>query len=284
MQSLKENVHIEDNYSGVTLGAINLPRGLIYIDAPPLSEEGCAWRADLLDIESGYERLLINLDPNPDRTIGSRAMDCSVLVHETTAEYFRNTPGAFKSQSQATGAQWENLQGLGNVRWSPPQITFTDKMRLYWGETPIVLEHHPGANSGAIWVILPEEKVVFVGDTIMKNQPPFLASADIPRWIEDLELLSSEAYQGYSIISGRGGVCAGSTLDKQLDLLKNAHKKLEKLAAKGAAPEDTAKIIPSLLSPLRFLAADRDAYTLRLHYGLEEYYKRHYLPEPSEEE
>jgi glyoxylase-like metal-dependent hydrolase (beta-lactamase superfamily II) len=284
MQSLKENINIEDNYSGVTLGAINLPRGLIYIDAPPISEEGRAWRADLLDLECGYERLLINLDSNVDRTIGARAMDCPVLVHENTAEFFRNNPGAFKSQSQPTGATWEGLHGLGNVRWSPPQLTFTDRMSLFWGETPIYLEHHPGSNSGAIWVILPEEKVVFVGDAILKNQPPFFASADLPLWIEEVDLLSSDAYQGYSIVSGRGGVCAGSTLDKQREILNAAHKKLEKLAAKGAAPEDTAKLIPSLLSPLRFLASDRDAYTLRLRYGLEEYYKRHYLPETSKEE
>ncbi len=284
MQSLKENIHIEDKYSGITLGAINLPRGLIYIDAPPISEEGRAWRADLLDLECGYERLLINLDSNVDRTIGTRAMDCSILVHENTAEFFRNTPGAFKAQSQPTGAEWETIQGLGNVRWTPPQITFTDRMSLYWGENPIHLEYHPGSSSSAIWVVLPEEKVIFVGDAILKNQPPFLASADLPRWIKDLDLLSSDTYQGYSIVSGRGGVCAGSTLEKQRDLLKTAHKKLEKIAEKGAAPEDTAKLIPSLLSPLRFLASERETYTLRLRYGLEEYYKRHYISEPINEE
>ena len=46
MQSLKENVHIEDKYAGVTLGAINLPRGMIYIDAPLIPEDARSWRAD----------------------------------------------------------------------------------------------------------------------------------------------------------------------------------------------------------------------------------------------
>ncbi|MBT3336543.1 MAG: MBL fold metallo-hydrolase [Anaerolineae bacterium] len=284
MQSLKENIHIEDKYSGVTLGAINLPRGLIYIDAPPIPEDGRSWRADLLDLESGYERLLINLDSNVDRTIGARAMDCSVLVHEETAGFFRNHPGAFKSQSESTGAEWEVLPNLGNIRWAPPRITFTKKMSLYWGESPIYLEHHPGSSSGAIWIVLPDEKVVFVGDAVLKNQPPFLASADLPRWINDLKLLSGEEYKGYSVISGRGGVCASSTIDKQRELLQIAHKKLESLAAKGAAPEDTAKIIPALLAPFRFLASEREAYTQRLRYGLQKYYILHYIPELSDDE
>ena len=36
MQSIADNVYIEDNYLGVTLGVIQQSRGLIQIDAPPL--------------------------------------------------------------------------------------------------------------------------------------------------------------------------------------------------------------------------------------------------------
>lgn len=284
MQSLKDYIHIEDKYSGVTLAAINLPRGLIYIDAPPIPEDGRAWRADLLDLECGHERLLINLDANVDRTIGARAMDCPVLVHENTATFFRNRPGAFKTQSQSTGAEWETLPSLGNIRWAPPQLTFTKKMSLHWGETPIYLEHHPGSESGAIWVILPEEKIIFVGDTVLKNQPPFLAYADLPHWIKDLDLLMSEEYKGYNIVSGRGGVCAGSTLEKQRELLEYAYQEFGKMAAKNASPAETSKLIPDLLAPLRFLASEREAYIQRLRYGLEEYYLRHYLQRIGEEE
>ena len=284
MQSLRENIHIEDKYIGVTLAAINLPKGTIYIDAPPTPDDGRIWRADLLDLESGYERLLINLDSNIDRIIGSRAMDCPVLVHENTAEHFRNRTGVFKVQGEPTGAIWETIPNLGNIRWSPPQITFTERMSLHWGDTPIYLEHHPGSDKGGIWVILPEEKIVFVGDTVLKNQPPFLAKADLPRWLDEIDLLLSDDYKGYTIVSGRGGVCASSTIEKQRDLLSNVLKGLEKLAQKGAEAEDTAKLMPKLLEPLRFLASERELFSARLRFGLSEYYIQHYLAEPSIEE
>ena len=286
MQSLRENIHLEDKYPGITLAAINLPQGTIYIDAPPTPEDGRTWRADLLDLESGYERLLINLDANGDRVIGARAMDCPILAHETTAEHYRSRTAIFKNQNEPTGTFWETIPNLGNIRWTPPDLTFTDKMTLYWDDAPLQLEHHPGSEAGAIWVDLPDEKIVFVGDAILKNQPPFFATADIPRWLEDIDLLLSEKYQGYTIISGRGGSCATSTIEKQREILAQAQKELDKLADKDAEPNATAKLIPKLLEPLRFLASERDLFTTRLRYGLEKYYLRHYIkqPEPVEEE
>ncbi len=284
MQSLRENIHIEDKYIGVTLAAINLPQGLIYIDAPPIPEDGRTWRADLLDLESGYERLLINLDTNVDRVIGSRAMDCPVLVHANTDEYFRNRPGIFRNPGQPTGAVWESLPNLGNVRWSPPQLTFTKKMSLFWDDAPLYLEHHPGSDEGAIWVVLPDEKIVFVGDAVLKNQPPFFEKSDIPQWLADLELLMGEEYKGYTIVSGRGGTCASSTIEKQRDLLIQTHKALEKLAQRGADVTATEKLIPKLLEPLRFLASERELFTHRLRHGLAAYYTRHYLSDSLDEE
>lgn len=272
MQSLKDNVYIEDSYSGVTLGAILLPRGTIYIDTPLVPEDGRSWRADLLNLESGHERLLITLDSNIDRMIGARAMDTNILAHESLSDFFRSRTMTFKTQGVRTGAEWESIPNLSNIRWTPPQLTFTKRMILHWGENPVILEHHPGPDKSAIWVILPEEKIVFVGDTILKNQPPFFANADLEQWLKDLKLLTGKKYHGYTIVSGRGGVCAPSTIEKQQNLIKQAQKKLNRLAAKNAPVEKTESLIPSLLSPLRFLASERDAYTQRLRYGLQEYY------------
>src|SRR5689334_4484528 len=184
MREIARQVYIEDQYPGVVLGAVSLPHGLIQIDAPPSPEDGRSWRASLLNLNSGVERILINLDAHPDRTLGVRAMDCTVIAHEKTVLAFRNRPNTFKAQGDETGANWEAIPGLGSVRWAPPEISFVEKMTLHWGDSPILLENRPGPASGAIWVILPAEKVVFVGDTVTKSQPPFLAYANLPEWIE----------------------------------------------------------------------------------------------------
>jgi len=61
----------------------------------------------------------------------------------------------------------------------------------------VKVEYHPGPATGASWVILPELQIVFVGDAVLRNQPPFLANADLPTWLDTLSLLGSPAFKGW---------------------------------------------------------------------------------------
>ena len=261
MDSISKQVFIEEQYPGVTLGLISTSRGLVQIDAPPSPEDGRSWRASLMGVRSGPERILINLDPHPDRTVGVRAMDCSVIAHEKTAEVFRNRPSSFKAQGDDTGADWETIPGLTGIRWVSPEISFTKTMTLHWDDTPILLESHPGPNTGAIWVILPEEKIVFVGDAVLKNQPPFLANADLPAWLETLALLQSKEYSDYTVISGRDGEISEAIIKSQVDFIKDVHKKLEKLSKKKQKPDMTESLVQPLLSKFKVPAARQKRHT-----------------------
>lgn len=278
MQAIVRNVHIEDQYPGVALGVIVTPRGLIQIDAPPSPEDARSWRASLMNLGGGLERLLINLDAHPDRTLGARAMDCTVIAHEKTAFTFRNRPGTFKAQGEETGADWESIPGLGSVRWAPPEISFGDTMTLHWGDTPVLLEHHPGPSNGSIWVNLPEEKVVFVGDAVLKNQPPFLAGSNLKSWLASLNALLEAPYKGYTIISSRGGVITAGNIRNQIDFLKHVHDKLERMTAKKPNPAAVEKLVTSMLTWFKAPAARQKQYGQRLRYGLSHYHSRQYHP------
>lgn len=284
MDSISKQVFIEDQYSGVTLGVINHPRGLIQIDAPPSPEDGRSWRATLMGLSGGPERILINLDAHPDRTLGVRAMDCTVVAHEKTAQVFRSRPSTFKTQTDETGASWESIPGLTGIRWVPPEISFTHTMTLQWGDAPLLLESHPGPNAGAIWVILPEEKIVFVGDTVLKNQPPFLANADLPAWLETLALLQSKTYHDYIVISGRDGTVSAAIIKSQADFIKDAYKRLEKLSKRKQKSDMTESLVQPLLSGFKVPSARQKRYAQRLRYGLKHYYARYYHPGPSNED
>lgn len=275
MESIGKNVYIEEKYLGVTLGVISQPRGLVLIDAPPSPEDSRMWRASLMGMGNGPERLLVNLDSHPDRTLGARAMDCTVIAHEKTAFAFRNRPNTFKAQGDETGANWEAIPGLGSVRWAPPEISFTHQLSLRWGETPILLESHPGPTRGAVWAILPEQKIVFVGDAVLKGQPPFLAHADLPAWIEALGVLQSE-YKGFTVVSGRGGVVTSQIVKHQADVLKRMRDKLDKLGKKRSAVASADKLAEQMLKDFKAPAARQKQYTQRLRYGIHHYYVRHY--------
>jgi cyclase len=274
MQEITSNIYIEDQFHGVTLGVIVTPRGLIQIDAPPSPEDARSWRAALMNLGGGMERALVNLDAHPDRTLGARAMDCTVIAHEKTADTFRTRPNTFKAQGEETGADWESIPGLGSIRWAPPEISFLDQMTLHWGDTPVLLEHHAGPSSGSIWARLPEEKIVFVGDAVLKNQPPFFAGANLTDWLTALDLLLSPDFKGYTIISSRGGIVTTNIVKTQLDFIKHVHDKLDKVTAKKANPAAIEKLITALLTSFKAPAARQKQFAQRLRYGLLHYNAR----------
>jgi glyoxylase-like metal-dependent hydrolase (beta-lactamase superfamily II) len=206
-------------------------------------------------------------------------MDCTIVVHEKTAQVFRSRPNTFKAQGEETGADWESIPGLGNIRWIIPEITFSHQMAIHWDdEAPIVLEHHPGPSAGATWVILGREKVVFVGDAVLRNQPPFLAGADLPEWLETLKLLLSPAYRGWLVVSGRGGLVNVDAIRAQREYLEHVFNKIGKLAQKKSPPEAMENLVTPLLNPFKIPANRRKQYSQRLRYGLFHYYGRHYHP------
>jgi glyoxylase-like metal-dependent hydrolase (beta-lactamase superfamily II) len=284
MQSIADGVYVEDQYLGVTLGVIQQARGLIQIDAPPSPEDSRSWRAALMSLNGGPERVLLILDAHPDRTLGARAMECTVVSQEKTAQVFRARPTTFKAQGTETGADWETIPGLGTVRWAAPEISFGEQMTLHWDETPVVLEHHGGPTSGAMWVILNAQKAVFVGDLVAKSQPPFLAHADLPAWIEGLEELLKPEYRGFTIVSGRGGAVTAAHIKAQLELIKKVHDRLEKLAKRGGSPDAAEKLSETFLGGFRASAAKHKQFAQRLRYGLRHYYARHYRMGSSAEE
>lgn len=283
MDSISGHIFIENQYPGVTLGVIRHSRGLIQIDAPPSPEDGRSLRAALMNFGSGPERILINLDSHPDRTLGVRAMDCSVIAHEKTAQAFRNRPSTFKAQNDDTGANWENIPGLTGIRWVTPEISFSHSMTIQNDHAAILLKSQPGPSPGAIWVILPEEKVVFVGDAVLKNQPPFLANADIPAWLETLTLLQSKEYRDFTVVSGRGGVVNEAMIKSQVVFLKDVLKRIDKLSKKKQAADLVDSLVQPLLGHFKVPAARQKQYTQRLRYGLKLYYTRHYQTSDSSE-
>lgn len=277
MKKISAGVFIESGYSGVTLGALVLPKGIVLIDAPISLDDGRAWQQALRDLDGGPGRLLINLDAHPDRTLGVSAMDSSVLAHEVTSASFVQRPMIFKAQMAESGAEWENMKGLSGIRWEPPNLIFTEQARIHWDEAAEVLvEHHPGPEKGACWVALPDKRVVFIGDAVVAKQPPFLADAHLGSWVETLDLLLSKEYKGFKVISGRSGPVGEKDIRNMLRFITNVDKQLDRIAKRKASPQATEKLVEKLFAMLETPAKYRNFYTQRLQYGLYHCYARNY--------
>jgi hypothetical protein len=274
MQEIARNVFIETEYPGVTLGAINWPQGLILIDVPFRPDDIRLWLTSLLNLTHGIERLLINLDDHYDRTLGSRQVECMVVGHEKMIQLFKDRPSTFKPQNIETGAEWELYNSLGTVRWAPPDITFSHHMAIHGEDSSLLLETHPGPSISAIWTVLPLEKVVFIGDAVVKDAPPFLANADIPAWLESLSILLTPKYRNYTIISGRNGVVSQNDVKTQAKNLEKIAKTIEKIGDRYLNEDEINKSAQHILRYYDLPKSREPLLLLRVKYGLVQYMRR----------
>ena len=275
MQQIERGIYYETSYQGVTLGGLVFSYGTILIDAPLRPEDARSWRSTLLNQRGGANRLLINLDTHPDRTLGSRAMDCTIVAHQKAAQVFRNRPTIFKGQSIETGSAWELYSDAIGMRWATPDVTFSEQLSLHWGGPDVLVDYRPGPAPGASWVSVPAQKVLFVGDLVVVDQPPFFANADLDVWLHSLDLLLDD-YRDYNVISGRGGPVTVEQIREQRSFIVLVSQELEKLSKRNAPADAIEKLATRLFSKFKPPAHEEERYRRRLRYGLVQFYNRHY--------
>ncbi|PKO12050.1 MAG: hypothetical protein CVU39_26270 [Chloroflexi bacterium HGW-Chloroflexi-10] len=278
MQEIVDRVFIETQYPGVTLGAINRQHGLILVDSPFRQDDARSWRSTLLNLGGGVARLLIQMDAHMDRTMGAKAMECTILSHLEAASVFQNRPASIKAQTTDAGAEWEKYNGLGSIRWGTPHITFSDQMMVHWDDSPIQILYKPGIAEGSIWVELTNEKVIFLGDSVIRQQVPFLGDANLPLWIEHLKMLTSNTiYQDYFMVSGRNGLVTMEDVHNQAAFLVEVHTQLQSLSGAKNLSDSINKLVPDLIKKIVRLPANQvDLNEKRLAFGLQSCYMHHY--------
>jgi glyoxylase-like metal-dependent hydrolase (beta-lactamase superfamily II) len=285
MQEIVNRVFIETHYPGVTLGAISREHGLILVDSPFRQDDTRSWRSSLLNLGGGVARILVQMDAHIDRSMGAKAMECTILSHIDAANTFQNRPASIKAQTVDAGAEWENYNGLGSIRWGTPHITFSDHMFLHWDKNTVKLVHRPGIADGSIWVDLPEEKVLFFGDAVVSKQSPFLSDANLRLWIEHLKGLFSKDYQEYFFVSGRDGLVTLEDIHNQIEFLVEIHEKVQDLAENKSSLDVVGKIVPDLMKKLVNIPAKQyELNEKRLSYGLQMYYANHFIEKASKKE
>ena len=278
MKQIAENIIIETEYIGVTLGAIVQPNRVIYIDAPLLPEHARLWRIAATARKKIPQQVIL-LDANHDRTIGSRYLECTIIAHERTHWIYQNRPVTFKPISQNSGCEWEKIKIQNWFRWICPESVFSQRLDLHQGELHIDLQYHQGPSSGSTWVEVPARKVIFIGDTVVAGQVPFLHTAEIGPWLNTLDVLEKRYDEGCIIVGGRNGIIEKADIHAMRAFLIKTQERLTDYAAVSETDERIDSLIP-LLEIDSFFKIKKDQMgdmVERLSYGLHHYFRRNYM-------
>lgn len=273
MKEIAENIGIEQNSLGLIGGFINGKNRVVLIDSPFKKSVHCNWRASLGLDENEQQCYLIVLDTNYDRLMGLKGCDCVIVAQNNAIAPIRSRSLSPKLGDEVQQYS-ESVEPVVSInRLVPPEMSFEKNLRLFVDDMQIDLEHHAGANQAGVWVDIPEEKIVFVGDTVLAEQPPFLAYADLAVWEEDLKILASKRFKDYQIISSRSGLVEHEQVAEMAARITFIRELFDDLKEKEAPFDEWLASIEQISAKTYQLDLfNNEIFYNRLHWGITTYY------------
>lgn len=272
MRKLWSGVYWEPNYDGVQVGAVVGDEAVALIDCPLRAEEAREWAAQAAEL--GPVRYLVLLDKHPDRSLGARHLPVAVVGHILTCEAMTGWPDTFRGQNNPIGAAADNLNRAGGVAKAIPEVIFQDKLTIELGGKTLVLQHHPGPTAGAIWALIPDQGIVFIGDAVTTTEPPYLGEADIEAWLEGLDLLRESEFEDWKYISSRDGPIERDDINDMARFIRKVPVRLDRMSEREDPAASAGTFANELMGDFRVTKSREELCHLRLTSGLRALYKR----------
>jgi len=117
------------------------------------------------------------------------------------------------------------------------QIVFTGNVTLHVGDHTFHLISTPGHTPGQICVYVPEERVVFTGDTVFCDVQTWVMASDVDQWVDALNTISKLDVD--KVVPGHGPVTDLKYLQTQKAVLLEWKSMVATAVAKGWSREET---------------------------------------------
>ncbi len=254
MERVTANVHTNTRLRGCNPSYVVTTDGVVVIDTPQLPTKAVAMRQEA---EShGPIRYVINTEQHVDHIFGNWYFRGAgtVVNHRELYERFMVVfpeldPFAYAYESvpgdNAKGTDLDDPEGVAlwpdrDEYYRDPnkgRIVFTGDLTLRVGDHTFDLLHTPGHTPGQLAVHVPEERVVFTGDTIFSGCQTWLMTSDVDQWLAALERIRTLDVD--LIVPGHGPVVPKSYLDVQRSHLLAWKSAVAMAIGKGWSREET---------------------------------------------
>jgi cyclase len=220
--------------------------GVVVIDTPQLPTRAVEMRK--LAESHGPIRYLVNTEHHVDHIFGNYYFRGAgrVVHHQGVYDRFMVVfpdldPFAYAKEAIPT----DDPEGAAifperEIYYRDPNkgtIVFTGDLTLRVGQHTFELLHTPGHTPGQVAVYVPEERVVFTGDTVFSECQTWLMTSDVPQWLEALERIRSLDVD--HVVPGHGPVTTRKYLDTQRSVLLEWVNAVAAAIARGWSREET---------------------------------------------
>ncbi len=222
MEKVTDNIFAETKIRGCNPGYVVTSDGVVVIDTPQLPTHAVKMRKEAE--KYGPIRYLINTEHHVDHILGNYYFRGAgtVISHIETYRGFmvvypEINPYAYAKEAipkdDPEGEAIFPDEDTYFANPNKPTITFEGNMTIRLGNHTFELLSTPGHTPGQLAVYIPEERVVFTGDTIFNKCQTWHYKSDLDLWLKSLELLKSLDVD--YIVPGHGPVCTKEAIDVQ---------------------------------------------------------------------
>lgn len=246
MEQVTENVYTNTKLRGCNPSFVTTSDGVVVIDTPQLPTKAVEMRAETENY--GPIRYLINTEHHVDHIFGNYFFKGAgtVVSHQGVYDNFmvptpELNPYAYAKEAIPTDdPEGESIFPDEETYFDDPNrpsIVFTGDVRLDVGDHTFELLHTPGHTPGQVAVFVPDERVVFTGDTIFSECQTWLMTSDVGQWLAALERIKRLDFD--FIVPGHGPVTDKAYLDTQRTNLMEWETAVAAAIAKGWSREET---------------------------------------------
>jgi cyclase len=247
LERVTPNVFTTTALRGCNPSFVATSDGVVVIDTPQLPTKAVAMRAEAET--HGPIRYLINTENHVDHIFGNYWFKGAgeIVNHKALWDIFMD-PGAaldpFEYALEAIptddpdGAALIPDRDAYYADLPRGTVVFTgDLLRLRVGDHTIDCHWTPGHTPGQLAVHVPEERVVFTGDTVFSGVQTWLMTSDVDQWLEALETI--RALDVDYVVPGHGPVVGLEYVQTQRAVLMTWKAAVADAVAKGWSREET---------------------------------------------
>lgn len=246
MEKVTENIYFETGLRGCNPGFVVTDDGVVVVDTPQLPTRAVAMRE--LAESHGEIRYLINTEHHVDHIFGNYYFKGAgtVVNHRGLYERFMVVfpdldPFEYAAEAipsdDPDGAEIFPDRAEYYADPNKGSVVFDGNLTLRVGGHTFELIHTPGHTPGQLAVHVPEERVVFTGDTIFSGCQTWLMTSDVDQWLAALETIRELDVD--HILPGHGPVVPKSYLDTQRSNLLDWKSAVASAVAQGWTREET---------------------------------------------
>jgi cyclase len=245
MERVTPNVFTTTRLRGCNPSFVTTSDGVVVIDTPQLPTRAVAMRSEA---EShGPLRYLINTEHHVDHIFGNYWFKgVPVVEHQELYDRFMVVfpdldPFAYALEAIPTDdPDAATIVPDRDTYYADPNkgtIVFTGDITLRVGDHTFQVLHTPGHTPGQACVFVPEERVVFTGDTIFNGCQTWLMTSNVDQWLEALERIRQ--LDADHLVPGHGPVTTLDAVANQRAVLMEWKSAVAEAVARGWTRDET---------------------------------------------